>query len=171
MGGSDPQGLTVRVLDAISRVAGPDWTTRVAIGAAFAADLADAIRALTSANPHIELVDAPLSLAKELAWADLAIASTGLTKYELAWAGVPSLQISIDQVHAELNAAFEAERTAIHLGAANRVDAPTIAAALAALAADEAARASMSRRGQAFVDGNGGARVADAIRDLIDARA
>lgn len=171
MGGSDPQRLTARALDAIERVAGPDWTIRVVIGPAFASDLTEAIRVRSQSDPRIEPIEAPPSLASEMASADLAIASTGLTKYELAWAGVPSLQISIDRIHADLNADFELEGTAIHLGAADEVDAATIAGALAALASDTPRRAAMGRRGRALVDGNGGARVAQVIRELIDARA
>lgn len=171
MGGSDPHRLTIRALDAAIAVAGRDWSIRVAIGPAFAADLATAIRTKAAVDPRIEPIEAPSSLAPELAVADLAISSTGLTKYELAWAGVPSVQISIDRIHAGLNADFEMEKTAVHLGAQEDVDVMKIALALSALAVDSSSRAAMSRRGQALVDGQGGARVSKAIREMIDARA
>lgn len=170
MGGSDPLGLTIRVLEAIAWVAGADWSVRAVIGRAFTSELAEAIRTRAGADPRIEPIEAPASLAPHLAWADLAVAATGLTKYELAWAGVPSVQISINRLHAELNASFAAEDTALHLGAADGVETSTIAAAVVALAADGPRRAAMSRRGQALVDGQGGLRVAHAIRELIDAR-
>lgn len=171
MGGSDPRQLSSRALEASLRVAGPDWAIHVVVGPAFARDLVDELQKRALTDDRVTLIDAPAGLLEQMLWADLAISSTGLTKYELAWAGLPSVQISIDEVNARLNETFEAKGTAIHLGAADNVDAGAIAVALTDLIADVPARTDMSRRGQALVDGMGGARVAQAIKELIDARA
>jgi len=170
MGGSDPYGLTTRVLDAL----GPTpagWAIRVVIGPAFAPSLAADIRERARVRPEIEIVDKPASLASCLAAADLAIAATGLTKYELAAAGVPSVQISIDARHAEINAGFAAMGTALHLGAAPDVSADLIRGAVLDLARDPDRRAEMSRRGRTLIDGRGGQRIVDKIRTLLDAAA
>lgn len=170
MGGSDPYGLTLRALDGVMLAAGADWSIRAVIGPAFNRTLADAIRRRAEVDPRITPIEAPPNLVPHLFWADLAVATTGLTKYELAWAGLASVQISIDRLQAALNASFAAEQTAIHLGAAEDVDAVAIAAAIADLTSDAAGRVIMSKRGQALVDGRGGDRAAKVIHDIINAR-
>jgi spore coat polysaccharide biosynthesis predicted glycosyltransferase SpsG len=168
MGGSDPYGLTLRVLDALAECPS-DWTIAVVIGPAFDKAVAETLRARVAADRHLTVLEAPAELAPHLIVADLAIAATGLTKYEAAWAGLPSIQISIDRLHAELNEAFAAEKTAIHLGAADDVTNEVIATAIFELARDPDRRADMSLRGQKLIDGQGGARIADRIRTRLDA--
>jgi len=99
MGGSDPHRLTMRALRAVMQVAQTPWTIRVVIGPAFDRAFASDLRACASADVRIEAVEAPRDLAEQLQWADLGVTTTGLTKYELAWAGLPSVQISIDRLH------------------------------------------------------------------------
>jgi spore coat polysaccharide biosynthesis protein SpsF len=167
MGGSDPRGLTLIVLDALKKVHA-HWTIDVVIGPAFTRSLAEAIRARALADERIKVAEAPTTLGAYLAIADLAVTATGLTKYEAAFAGVPCVQISIDRLHAELNSAFAQENTALHVGAAETVTVDMIAAAISELAGDVRRRAEMGQRGRALVDGQGGARIADKIRALID---
>jgi spore coat polysaccharide biosynthesis predicted glycosyltransferase SpsG len=168
MGGSDPRGLTLRVLDAFARMPTMDLRIDVVVGPAFAVSLAETIRARASSDARVRIIDAPASLAKYLTEADLAVTATGLTKYEVAWAGVPAVQISTDRLNAEVNRSFEREGVALHLGAADEVDAASIAKAISNLAADTTRRDQMTRRGQTLVDGRGGERIAQYLRTLLD---
>jgi len=170
MGGADPQGLSLRALEAAKSAAGPDCSIRVIIGSAFHPDLANAIRKSAQVDSRVGLVDCAASLLEHLLWADIAVSATGLTKYELAWAGVPSVQISIDRKNAEMNEAFAAEQIALHLGAANDVETTAIGSAIAALTKDRLLREAMSRRGRDLVDGQGGGRIAGIIQDIVNAR-
>lgn len=166
LGGADPCGTTLRVLEALASLDGRTLTTRVVLGPAFGPALRRKIRSLAAAD--ITLVDSPDGLGPHYAWADLAVAGTGLTKYELAAAGLPSVLISLNDASAEAHRAFEAEATAVHLGTDATVDSAMIARAIAALADDPARRADLSRRGRALVDGQGAARTAAALEALID---
>ena len=47
--------------------------------------------------PFCEIIDAPPNLVTHLKWAEMAISASGLTKYEMALAGVPSLHILMSQ--------------------------------------------------------------------------
>jgi spore coat polysaccharide biosynthesis predicted glycosyltransferase SpsG len=170
MGGSDPHRLTLRALEAVLQIAPFDWSIRAIIGPAFDRTHVDAIRNLASGDRRIEVLEAPVDMAFQLHWAHLAVATTGLTKYEFAWAGLASVQISIDRMHAALNESFATQETAIHLGAAEDIETGDIASAVSALSADAPRRAAMSERGYALVDGEGGARVAKVFRKIIDAR-
>ena len=62
-----------------------------------------------------------LSLAHEIIWCDVAVSSTGLTKYELAVLGAPAVFLSIDEHHHTVNRAFREVGTGIDLGVHDRV--------------------------------------------------
>ncbi len=168
LGGADPNGTTLKVLDALAALKGPDLSVRVILGPSFGPALRRRIRDATARRDAIALVDAPDGLAPYYAWADLAVAGAGLTKYELAAAGLPSVLIALDDAAVAANAAFAAEGTAVHLGADAAVTPAMISRAVATLAGDAGRRTNLARRGQALVDGQGPARIAAALESLID---
>ena len=99
-------------------------------------------------------------------WCDLAVSTSGLTKYELAATGTPAILLSHDSAHAQNNRPFAALGTALDLGEAAGLSTATLAEALGVLLNDAARREEMSRRGRAAVDGAGAARIIDAIEEL-----
>ncbi|MEX2643870.1 MAG: hypothetical protein WD270_10475 [Acetobacterales bacterium] len=168
-GGADPDGTTLRALEAALALHDRNLTIRVVLGPSFAPELRSAVRRLAVTHDGVALIDSPENLTAQYGWADLAIAGTGLTKYELAAAGLPSVQVSLDADAAAVNRPFEAEDTAVHLGPGSRVSTGMIGRALAALAADTERCERMARRGRALVDGRGAARIAAALEDLTHA--
>ena len=99
-------------------------------------------------------------------WSDLAVATSGLTKYELAAAGTPAILISPDDMHVMANDPFTDLGTAADLGLAEHVTPVDIASALRALLDDPEGRSAMVRAGRSAIDGRGAARIANALKEL-----
>ncbi|MCH9019170.1 MAG: hypothetical protein IIA73_02215, partial [Proteobacteria bacterium] len=166
-GGSDPAGLTVKALDAAQSLNERRLEIRIAIGPAFDPDSATAIAGAARRSRHrVTLLDRPESLARHMAWCDVAISASGLTKYELAATGTPALLLSIDRDHAAFNRPFEGFATARHLGVVEAVSAPSLAGALAELLDDAPSRAKMAAAGRAMLDTGGARRVATPVAGL-----
>lgn len=167
-GGSDPAAVAPRVLTACEAADVPALEIRVIVGPYFSPALRGDLARLAADSRHtVALVEAPKDLRAEMLWCDLAVSTSGLTKYELAATGTPAILLSHDAAHAHSNLAFAALGTAQDLGEADKLSAAALAAAITRLLADAAARETMARRGRQAVDGEGAARIVDAIEDLI----
>ena len=103
-------------------------------------------------------------------WADLAIATSGLTKYELAATGTPAILISPDQIHTTANEPFAALGSAVDLGWIQRVTPSELASKVRSLLDDTEQRGAMACAGMRAVDGRGAARIAAALNDLAHAK-
>jgi spore coat polysaccharide biosynthesis protein SpsF len=166
-GGSDPTNLSPLALDALNDLDHQQLELRVVIGPAFTQETRAEIERLGRASQHsVELLDAPAELAEPIAWCDLAVATSGLTKYNLAAMGAPSILLSIDAGHAAFHQSFGKLETAHHLGVVGKVETAELANAIAALLDNEAGRRAMSKAGRALLDGRGCERLLDRIEAL-----
>lgn len=158
MGGSDPQGLTLRAAQALAPL---DTTFRIrfVIGTGMA-DAAKVAAQLVSLEDSYETVEGADDLAVEYASADLAICAFGVTAYELAAFGVPAIYLGLTEDHARSASAFEAAGMGRSLGVASQVSDGDILAAVKALMNDSVRRREMRSAGFATLDGNGAARIA-----------
>ena len=169
-GGSDPHGLTLKIFAALERLDTRPLELRIAIGPAFTDEAIEAIGNAAGASRHrVTLLDRPDDLARHMAWCDLAISASGLTKYELAATGTPAILLSADQNHVDFNRPFEKFQTARHLGVAKDIPIDSIAKSIEALVGDPTTRAEMSSAARTFLDGRGAERVASLIITSIDA--
>lgn len=87
MGGSDPGRLTEFVLEMLKRL-DSRIDVRVVIGPLFSPERRDGIRRQYAT---FDLVEAPEDMLPHYQWADAVIGATGLTRYETAALGIPSL--------------------------------------------------------------------------------
>ena len=166
-GGSDPQGLTLRALEWLSLVK-RDLEVRVVVGPGFETALAEKVRQSAKGGRfNCEVIESPEVLVDLMLWCDLAISSTGLTKYELALTGTPALFLSIDKEHAEIHKAFEPVGTGRDLGLYSRVNAETVAGEIEELLDDYRRRQEMSRNGREVVDCLGGERILGRLRQCL----
>lgn len=156
-GGSDPLGWTSVVLLAIEGIM-EDLFIRVVVGPLFDRRLSGEIAEHAARSRHrVEIVDAPPSLASHMQWADLAVAASGLTKYELAAAGIPTVLFSIDAAHEEQNRAFASFGVTENIGAMPPADA--IASAVRGLLVDKVRRLAFYNTARRLVDGRGAERL------------
>ena len=91
----------------------------------------------------------------------MAIATNGLTKYELAASATPALLLSIDEDHELVNKPFANMQTSIDLGIG--VCPKRVGKEVVDLLANLALRLSMAIKGRALVDGKGIERLFGAI--------
>ncbi len=125
----------------------------------------DAHRARDGDLARERLLIAPPSLAEVMPEATIYAGAAGTTAVQAACVGIPAVITA-----AVPNQVAQADALAA-AGCALVVDATDVAATCLALLDDHARCAEMSARGRALVDGHGANRVAEAVRDLIAARA
>jgi spore coat polysaccharide biosynthesis protein SpsF len=97
----------------------------------------------------------------------LALASFGVTAYELAARGVPSIHLCLTEDHASSASAFMEQGMAVSLGVYDQVSVPVLANAAELMIGDEPGRARMSDTCLRNMDGKGAARVAMMIARRI----
>jgi spore coat polysaccharide biosynthesis protein SpsF len=165
MGGSDPQGLTLRAVKAIA-AAGRRVTPVVVIGPAmpFPEATADACQA---AAPDAEILFSPEALMPVAADCDLAIVAFGVTAYECAHVGTPALYLGLTPDHAMSAQGFEDAGFGINLGVAATLNDRKIVEALQTLSADPEKRRAMAAAGRLGIDGLGAERLAAEIAARI----
>ena len=114
MGGSDPAGLTLKVLAALDGL-NEEFDTKGVLGFSFMwnAEL-DAL--LGKAEREFTILRNVSNMAEVMSDAHFAIASFGVTAYELAAMGVPALYLCLTEDHAESATTFEQAGLAISLG-------------------------------------------------------
>lgn len=164
-GGSDPTGLSAVVFDALETIQ-RKLVVRVVVGPLFSDALKKTLSSLSAASNHeVSFVESPADLAGHMLWCDVAVAASGLTKYELASTGTPAVLISLGDSDHAVNSAFAKIGCSVDLGA---MPAPEeIAESVAELLASSERRDAMARTGRAVVDGRGAERL---ITEIMGSR-
>jgi len=159
-GGADPYMATPKILEAILSVPGDDIEIDVVVGALFTSENRKEIERLAvSAPDRVHPVYAPRSLAAQMQIVDLCVSANGLTKYELAAMGVPTIAVSLSPAHHQANLAFAESDSLKVVGILNDLDGPTIADAVSRMVDDVEGRTRMSHAGMSLVDGQGAERI------------
>jgi len=116
MGGSDPQGMTLKVLKALASI-DDKFEVSVVIGPGFTYN--KDLLGLLNHFPHpYRILENVSNMADIMAESDLAVASFGVTAYELAAMQVPTLQICLSEDHVRSALSFQETGMAICLGTA-----------------------------------------------------
>lgn len=158
MGGSDPDNVTLRVIQVLEQIKVPSLEATVVVGGgnphyveleAFA----------QSSHHHIRVEQNVVDMPALMAWADVAVTAGGTTCYELSLMGLPALIIVLAENQRPSAAALAAAGVGWDLGWHSLIDVPAMADALGRLRADPDARIAMMRHGQALSDGHGSVRV------------
>jgi UDP-2,4-diacetamido-2,4,6-trideoxy-beta-L-altropyranose hydrolase len=165
LGGADPHNISQRLLKTLPQLGGAPLKTVLVVGPAN--PHREALAALAPA-PGIEVAVDPPDLAGLMLDADLAITTGSTSFWELACLGVPALIIVIADNQRAVARAAENAGAALVLGESDHLDPRSLAAAVAALAADPQRRQRMRQAGRNLVDGRGADRVADTV-DKINA--
>lgn len=165
LGGSDPEGAGLMVLEALAKI--DDIQLEVLLIAG-------------SSNPHLDRLEASSKFARTrghavnvqhytddmpgaMAWADIAVIAAGSTSLEIAYMGLPALVLTLADNQAPIAEALQTLGVADSLGWYNKIPADSIATSLHNLAKSTPHRKTMMTQGQALVDGFGAKRVVAAI--------
>jgi len=163
MGGSDPENLTARVLEALSsqksRCGFEDLEATVVIGGSnpHAQSLE---RYAAASGRKIHLYKDTAQMAEWMAEADVAISAAGSTCWELCLLGLPSLLVDVAANQTALARELHRKGCAIHIGSASEFSTEKIADQLEKLIRSEEIRRSLSLASRALVDGYGSLRIA-----------
>jgi len=161
MGGSDPAGMTEFALDALNLLPLP-LAVQVVAGPAFSR--AAALAGIVARSKHAVRVSQGLDAMEPLMRESrLAVASFGVSAYELAACGVPAIHLCLTADHARSSSAFTAARIAESLGIFADVRPSQLADAVAGLLSDPARVSGMAVRARTLVDGRGAARIAPLV--------
>lgn len=165
MGGTDPADLTSRVVEALDLLT-DQFRSIVVLGPGYSRQ--DAVADLAASSPgRFEIRRSVEDMPSLMARVDLAVASFGVTAYELAAIGVPAIHLCLSPDHAESSAAFAEAGLAVNLGVYSQVTTEAMAEVICRLLHDQPRRAEMSARARRHVDGLGAARVASAMVERL----
>jgi len=158
IGGSDPNNVTLRVLEALRNVRTDGLCVHVVVGDANP-HLAT-IQAEAGQSPHsVALVQDATDMSALMAWADFAVSAAGSVCWELAYMGLPSLLLpTADNQKATATALENAGAASIDSSLLSRTC--TMSLLIQSLLEDPAKRKAMSQAISKFVDGGGAARTA-----------
>lgn len=162
MGGSDTEGLTLKVLSIFNEMK-LDIKLNIFIGGFFIIDDETIKNTLRSYKGAYSIIRNVTNMAQHMAESDIAIINSGLTKYETAFVGLPCIIISNNSYHAVLMEDFATHGSALHLGEVNKISNNHLAEAISYLLSDYDKREQMSKAGRSLVDGNGVERIFNEI--------
>jgi UDP-2,4-diacetamido-2,4,6-trideoxy-beta-L-altropyranose hydrolase len=165
LGGSDPDNITARVIEALRLLEPEGLEVRILVGAAnpHYDELGEMVE---RAGQALELLRATASeMPGLMAWAEMAVAAAGSTCWELAFMGLPSVLIVLAENQRDIARKMAACGAAISAGEGVALDAERLARMLTALSLDHAGREELSRRGRQLVDGLGAERVVKHLKE------
>lgn len=165
MGGADPAGLGLRTLEALSEI-GDDIEMHVIAGAANVRWDALKERADGSGG-QVTLRRNVTDMAGLMAEMDLAVAAFGVTAYELAALGVPSLYLCLNANDVTAAGALVDAGAGENLGLHTDLSDDALKAAVENLIGDPDRRAKMQAAGPALGLGQGAQNVAQEIAEAI----
>jgi spore coat polysaccharide biosynthesis protein SpsF len=165
-GGSDPAGLTPGVCRGLL-AAGAGTDVDAVIGPLVSDEVRGRAEEVAAASAgRLSLHSRLPSLAKLFAAADLAVSAGGITKYELALFGVPSVLVAVADNQVASAEGMAALGACTYVGRAfgrDSVGADRLVAEAAGLLGDAARRQAISAAARRAIDGRGAERVAERI--------
>jgi len=167
LGGSDPDNVTLNVLQALRLIRSTNLEIIIVIG---------------GSNPHFEILENEIAdsnliislkqnvqnMPELMAWADIAIAASGSTSWELAFMGLPSLVISLADNQKAIAEKLNEYQIIDYLGWYEQIQIKQINQAVQELIGDRAKREKMSLKGRKLVDGNGGQLVIAEMSNMLN---
>ncbi|WP_320173190.1 acylneuraminate cytidylyltransferase [Maridesulfovibrio sp.] len=165
MGGSDPHALTLKILQALKSVNG-EWRAEIVIGPMF--NNLDKIDQITVEHgKRVKLLHDIKDMSLPMLQADAAIASFGMTAYELAACGVPQLLLCLSEDHARSASALHASGAAVSLGKYDRISDRKLALELQNFISDQNSLESMAAKAAGLGIGQGAVNIASRIMNAI----
>jgi UDP-2,4-diacetamido-2,4,6-trideoxy-beta-L-altropyranose hydrolase len=170
LGGSDPDNVTLKVIQALRRLEIARLQIRVVAGPANP-HIDELCAAAAAFAGELELLTAVSDMAPLMAWADLAITGAGSTCWELACLGLPAVSLVIAANQRSIAEELGAAGVIFNLGWHAEVSAERLATSVDGLLFSSFRRLRMSQKGRALVDGKGAERVVSALLQRGCARA
>lgn len=170
LGGSDPDNVTLKVIEGLQQVGVKSLEVKVIVGPANAHH-ESLRRAAEKVSYDLQLLSDVMDMPALMAWSDVAISACGTTSWELAFMGLPSIALVLADNQELAARVLNERRVVLSLGNGASLQVESIRAAVLQLLTDRATRQAMSEGGQLLVDGRGAERVVTKLshKDFADA--
>lgn len=162
LGGSDPNNVTLKVIRAIEQLDVAPLAVRIAVGPANPY-LSDLRQAINHSKHNLELLSNVNDMSALMAWADIAISAGGITSWELAFMGVPTLVITMADNHKWTGEYLENECAAINLGWYHAITENELTSRCNACMRDRELRKTLSFQAQKLIGKHGSEEVVNAM--------
>jgi len=166
MGGSDPEGITLKVVNTLSRLK-HNVELIVVLGNLSTIKEKEVCIGLENYAGNYEVIRDSNNIANLMNKSQLAITNSGLTKYEMAFMGLPAIVISNNKKHAELMDDFASCGTIVHLGVKEEVTEEDVLLAVDELINHRKKREQMSNAGRELIDNKGIERIINCIPEEL----
>jgi len=157
LGGSDPDNVTLNIINAVKTIDPGDTEVTVVIGGKN--PHVDLIYQSVKDLPNITLIQNTGDMPGLMAWADIAISAGGSTCWELLFMGVPSIVISIADNQQPIVRELELLKIARSISDDVIKNPKELAKTIADFMHSPALRREFSERMSHYIDGNGTARI------------
>ncbi|MBI9109632.1 PseG/SpsG family protein [Maridesulfovibrio ferrireducens] len=167
-GGSDPAELTAKILQGLSSVKEP-WHAKVVLGPMFK-NLDRIKKIAVELGDRVELINNVQNISRLMVQCDAAVASFGITAYELAACRTPQLLLCLTDDHARSASALHETGAAISLGRYDLVTDQELIKSLQKIISDTKLRAEMVSNAEKLNLENGPSNIAKSIIKRLKAR-
>jgi len=157
LGGSDPDNVTLKVIEAVSTIDLDRLEVKVVVG---------------GTNPHFDLIHETVkdlsnftiiknaeNMPELMEWADIAISAGGSTCWELAYLGTPFIALFIADNQKPVVLGISAQKSAVNLGSSKILTKKKIANVIKKVIKSIDMRSNLSKKSKKLVDGEGVSRV------------
>jgi len=166
-GGSDPQGLTLKVLRALDGiVAERELGVKAVLGPAFShkQELEGLLPQLRYQPKLFENIE---HMAEILSHADLVFCAGGMTVYEIAALGIPGIVLCQNAKEKARMERFSKFGSILHLGLGTEAAEERVQETARELMSDVGRRRLMSEAGRKLVDAKGAQRAAEVVKNAV----
>jgi len=165
MGGSDPKGMTIKAISALSLL-DEKVEVRIVLGPGFAHR--KALEDLLDHFPHpYRICENVSNMAEVMAEADLALTSFGVTAYELAAMSVPAIYLCLTEDHVQSASPFENAGMGICLGVVDELIDGTITGSVKLSLNGSNLNRAIMYQARNRIDGRGAVRIAYLIVSVM----
>lgn len=156
LGGSDPDNVTLKVIQALQQLSG-DWEAVIVVGGQnpHYQELVTAV----GNDPRFQLRQNVPNMPELMAWADLAVSAGGSSIWELAFMGVPTLLVTLADNQSEAVNTLAQNGICLKLDQNRTLTLARVKEYLESVLKDSAQRALMHKRARDLVDGYGVVRI------------
>lgn len=158
LGGSDPDNVTLKVIQALQQVEVDGLEALVVIGAANP-NRQELDKVLESSKHYIRLESNARNMPSLMAWADISISAGGSTSWELAFMRLPSLVIALAENQIRIAEMLNISKIAIPLGWHEDLSITEIAESVIKLMTNKNSRTETFMKCLDLVDGKGNDRI------------
>lgn len=158
MGGSDPEGFTLQVLEAIA-----DEDISITVIISEVAGTFSKVKEIVERNPRIQIITHTSNIANMMAVHKIVMINGGLTRYEACAAGTPFIAISIHDVQYGITEKVTSHGVGVNLGVGSRLSAGNIKNAVCNLLEDKNKRQQMQRNMHGLISLSGSETIVNTI--------